>query len=109
MKAPMCDEHPHFGKVISRPFPGWLECLAESGPSGLEGDEVARHRRHRVTRPFVARRGANVRGPRASTLRPGLHYSNESTPALTLRRAMLPTSQFWSLFLWLPTAESADS
>jgi hypothetical protein len=66
MKAPMCDEHPHFGKVISRPFPGWLECLADSGPSGLEGDEVARRRRHRVTRPFVGRRGANVRGPAPS-------------------------------------------
>jgi hypothetical protein len=62
-ESPMCGQHPHFAKVISRPFPGWLECLAESGPSGLEGDEVARHPRHRVTRPFVGRRGANVRDP----------------------------------------------
>jgi hypothetical protein len=40
-----------------------LRCFADSGPSGLEGDEVARHPRHRTTRPFVARRGANVRDP----------------------------------------------
>jgi hypothetical protein len=40
-----------------------LRCFADSGPSGLEGDEVARHPRHRTTRPFVARRGAEVRDP----------------------------------------------
>ena len=44
-------------------FSRWLACLADLGPSGLEGDEVARHRRHRVTRPFVARRGPDVRDP----------------------------------------------
>jgi hypothetical protein len=39
---------------------GWLRYLADSGPSALEGDEVAHHRRHRATRRFVGRRGANV-------------------------------------------------
>ena len=28
---PMCGQHPHFAKVISRPFPVWLACLAELG------------------------------------------------------------------------------
>jgi hypothetical protein len=51
---------PHFAKLISRPFPGWLACVADSGPSALEGDEVARHLRHRAPRLFVARRGGNV-------------------------------------------------
>jgi hypothetical protein len=48
-------------KELLLKFCGWLACLADSGSSPLEGDEVARHLRHRAARPFVTRRGASVR------------------------------------------------